>query len=249
MAVLSSMEDFELAPGIDRDGLRRSFAEAGIAQISPFLAGDGAGRLRDQLAVRDDWIRAIKTAASNSFNIGLAESVMSPAQVKGLESLAAPVAESGFRYVYDQIVAVGDDGGSRESGTLLSQIASLLTGAAMHALLHSITGAASAFADVQATRYGPGQFLTRHNDKEEKSRRQFAYVLGLTEGWRPEWGGLLLFHDKTGEVVRGFVPRMNTLTIFSVPRDHSVTQVAPFAPRPRYSVTGWFHSENAPQRS
>ena len=68
-----------------------------------------------------------------------------------------------------------------------------------------------------------------------------AFVFGLTGKWRPEWGGLLLFHDRAGEVERGLVPGMNALTLFRVPRVHSVSLVAPFAPAPRAAVSGWLN--------
>ncbi len=232
---------FTLVPKIDEARLQEAFAESRVVQIAPFLAGDAAADLLAHLGGRDDWTRLIKAAAAEPFEHKLADPAISAAQLKGLEVLAAPVADSGFRYIYDRIAAIGPDGDARETGTLLSQAAAFLSGADMRAVLHAITGIQTGFADAQATRYGPGQFLTLHHDSEVRSQRRLAYVLSLSEGWRPEWGGLLLFHDEAGEVIRGFVPRMNALTIFSVPRDHSVSQVASFAPRPRYSITGWFH--------
>jgi Rps23 Pro-64 3,4-dihydroxylase Tpa1-like proline 4-hydroxylase len=98
-----------------------------------------------------------------------------------------------------------------------------------------------AFADAQATRYGPGDFLTAHDDAVEGKHRRAAYVFGLSRDWRAEWGGLLLFHEPEGEV-RGYVPQYNALNLFAVPQPHSVSLVAPFAPRERLSVTGWLRA-------
>jgi Rps23 Pro-64 3,4-dihydroxylase Tpa1-like proline 4-hydroxylase len=115
-----------------------------------------------------------------------------------------------------------------------------MSSAPVISLFRALTGSSEIdFADVQATRYRAGHFLTEHHDKREGSRRIAAYVLGLTETWRPEWGGLLLFH-KNGDVSRGLIPRMNSLSLFAVPQDHSVSLVAPFCPQPRLSITGWF---------
>ena len=102
-----------------------------------------------------------------------------------------------------------------------------------------MTGAADiAFADAQATAYAPGDFLTAHDDNVAGKARRAAYVLGLTPGWRTDWGGLLLFHrDSTA-----WVPRFNTLNLFGVPQPHSVSQVASFAGNRRYAVTGWLRA-------
>jgi hypothetical protein len=235
-------EDFALASGIDPEALRRAFAAAGAVQIRPFLAGDGAGRLLRHLAGREDWTRAVRTAAAGIFAHDLAGGALSAAQLKALEKLAAPGAEADFTYVYDRILAVDGEDERHERGTLLAHFASFLESPPILALLASIAGAEGVTsAETQATRYGPGHFLAIHRDLGSGGRRRVAYVLGLTESWRPEWGGLLLFHGRDGEVERGFVPRMNALTLFEVPRPHSVSLVSPFAGAPRYSVTGWLN--------
>jgi Rps23 Pro-64 3,4-dihydroxylase Tpa1-like proline 4-hydroxylase len=69
--------------------------------------------------------------------------------------------------------------------------------------------------------------------------RLAAYVYGLTKGWRIEWGGMLLFHGPHERTANGMAPRFNTLDLFSVPQQHSVTMVTPAAPHRRYAVTGW----------
>ena len=90
-----------------------------------------------------------------------------------------------------------------------------------------------------ATAYGPGHFLTAHDDEVAGKKRHAAYVYNLTPTWRIDWGGLLLFHGADGHVARGFTPSFNALNLFAVPQPHSVSMVAPFAANRRYSVTGW----------
>lgn len=96
-----------------------------------------------------------------------------------------------------------------------------------------------AFADAQATRYRPGDFLTAHDDAIEGKKRLYAYVLNFTPAWRTDWGGLLAFHDIDGHLSEAYAPTFNALNIFSVPQVHSVTQVASYAANPRHSITGW----------
>ncbi|MBU4434329.1 MAG: 2OG-Fe(II) oxygenase [Alphaproteobacteria bacterium] len=96
---------------------------------------------------------------------------------------------------------------------------------------------------VQASNYRPGDFLTLHDDRHKKDDRLAAFTLGFTRGWRPDWGGQLLFHDADGQIERGLMPGFNVLTLFRVPRAHSVAPVAAYAAAKRLSLTGWLVRE------
>jgi SM-20-related protein len=96
---------------------------------------------------------------------------------------------------------------------------------------------------VQASNYRPGDFLTLHDDRHQRDDRLAAFTLGFTRDWRPDWGGQLLFHDTEGQIERGFLPGFNVLTLFRVPRPHSVAQVAAYAAAKRLSLTGWLVRE------
>lgn len=234
---------FSLDPGIDAETLREEFAARGRVQISPFLAGGDAERLRAHLEAREDWSVAL-TADGRKLLVFAGDSwlKMNPAHREGLKKMVEPRGETSFRYMFRQILAVGDDG-PVEPDTELGRFADFLSGADVIGLIRTIAGAPDIdHADAQATRYLPGDFLTVHNDRDEHGHRRVAYVLGLTSAWRTDWGGLLMFHDGRGNVEEGLLPRMNTLNLFSVPQRHSVSLVAPFAPRPRDSVSGWWKS-------
>lgn len=97
-------------------------------------------------------------------------------------------------------------------------------------------------ADGQFTRYTPGHFLTRHKDDIKSEGRRVAYVLGFTQRWHPDWGGLLQFFGDDGTPRDAWVPGFNTMVLFDVRHVHSVTYVTPFAREPRLSLTGWFHA-------
>jgi len=95
-------------------------------------------------------------------------------------------------------------------------------------------------AEPQYTRYTNGHFLTRHLDIVPGRGRRFAFVLGLTKDWHPDWGGLLQFYEENGTPRDAWMPEFNTLSIFEVTHVHSVSYVTPFAAAPRLSLTGWF---------
>ena len=97
-------------------------------------------------------------------------------------------------------------------------------------------------ADAQATRYGPLQFLNKHNDIPRGENRVIAYVLNLTPVWKPNWGGFLQFYDAEDNITAGYIPTFNAINLFTVPMEHAVSQVVSFAGGYRYSITGWFRS-------
>lgn len=98
-------------------------------------------------------------------------------------------------------------------------------------------------AEAQYTRYTAGNFLTRHLDVVSGQHRQYAFVLGLTQNWHPDWGGLLQFYERNGTPRDAWTPQFNVLSLFDVKHVHSVTYVTPFATEPRLSLTGWFVGE------
>lgn len=236
---------FNLKPGIDTAALRAEFRRGGVVQIEPFIGSEEASALAAHLQERDDWHVTLSPAGQKAVRLTPATwQAMSAAQREALRQTAAPTREEGFHYIYRHIpVTGGDSPSNREPETLLGRFAEFLSSAPVLDLVREITGADDiSLGDAQATAYGPGDHLTIHNDRRDEHHRRAAYVLGLTPRWRPEWGGLLLFHDERGDVVSGKMPRMNVLTLFDVPKSHSVSAVAPYAPEVRYSITGWFRA-------
>ena len=105
-----------------------------------------------------------------------------------------------------------------------------------------ITGTDVHFCDMQATSFGPGHFLNRHDDDVAGKNRVAAYTVGLSKGWQEDWGGRLAFLNEAGEETHALVPEFNALSLFRVPVPHEVTEVtAPFGQR-RLSLTGWFRT-------
>ena len=97
--------------------------------------------------------------------------------------------------------------------------------------------------NAQATRYLPGHFLTQHNDEHAEEGRLYAYVIGLTKDWNPDWGGLLHILNEQGEITKTIIPEYNSLSIFKVPQNHFVSYVSPIAKNQRLAITGWLLSK------
>jgi Rps23 Pro-64 3,4-dihydroxylase Tpa1-like proline 4-hydroxylase len=233
---------FALHPAIRMDELREAFDCNGWVQIAPFIDPASAEALRDDLVRRDDWRVSFRVGTKPQVQLTRqAWDALSTIEREGIRKLAAP-AEEGFRYLYEEI-HIADSPKPAELAGELDDFARFMSSGTVIELARHITGCCEiSTADARATSYGPGHFLTIHDDDVAETHRRAAYVFGLTPSWRPEWGGLLLFHGESGDVQHGLAPRMNALNLFAIPKRHSVSLVAPFAPAPRLAITGWFHA-------
>lgn len=230
-------DNFTLHADIDAGVAATAYARDGRACVAPFLSDSSARALRGHLLERGDWQRVMNAGDKVYEMPRAALAGLDPAQRETLDRKIGEAAVHGFQYRYDSI-RIADDADAR-GGTLLDAFGDFLGSEEVLALFRAITGDAIDCIDAQATCYGPGDLLTRHDDDVAGKGRRAAYVLGLTHDWRAEWGGLLLFHGQDGDIAHGFVPRFNALRIFAVPAVHSVSPVWPHAPEPRLSVTGW----------
>lgn len=232
---------YRINPDLDLDALARAYAEEGRVRIYGLLA-DGAIQLLEHFQAREDWIHLISTEDGVLELDPTARAGIGARRWAAIEAAAHERARTGFQYRYEAL-RVPDDEEIGEGDDPLSAFARLMQSEPMLDLLRAITGhCGMAFTDGQATAYGPGDFLTGHDDDVAGKNRLAAYVFGLTPGWRIEWGGLLLFHGLHDRTASALAPRFNTLDLFKVPQQHSVSQVTPAAAHRRYAVTGWLRA-------
>jgi SM-20-related protein len=233
---------FHLDHRIDRGALRETFRKNGLAVISPFLATADAEELRERVVSCAEWEIQLKGSEPRVYRFAREQlDQWAPAQVEALRKIVAADLENDFHFVFDRFRIVDEGEEPGEESNPLADFGEFLSSPTMLDLVRDIVNdrriaSASAFC----SRYSAGDYLTVHNDKDPDTDRIVAYVFGLTKGWRPEWGGLLLFHDDEGHVETGLIPKFNSMTLFQVPRRHSVSQVASFCPEPRLSISGWF---------
>ena len=232
--------DFLMNPSLDAKALAKRFKADGKLHIPDFLEAGCAELFFQSLRGRDDWALIVNQDA-HSFDLDRkAQAALSDEQRQALDQAVYAGARYGFQFRYEAIRVPDDEADRRKLDDPLTHFASFLSSPSVVGFLRAVTGKKGIdFADAQATAYGPGHFLTAHDDEVAGKQRQAAYVFNLTPVWRVDWGGLLLFHGADGHVTRGFTPSFNALNIFAVPQPHSVSMVAPFASNRRYSVTGW----------
>jgi SM-20-related protein len=216
------------------------FARHGWAQLDGFLDDASARRLESHLRAREDWRQHLNQGEKLFELDRQTRAGMTDERRAALDRAVYANAREGFQFRFEGL-RVPDPPAAAEAGPL-GDFARLLNDAATLAMLRGIAAApAIAFGDAQATLYSAGDFLTSHNDNVAGKNRHAAYVYSLNPGWRKDWGGLLLLDHPDGSA-HALVPAMNRLTLFRVPREHSVSVVTSAAPRPRLSITGWLRS-------
>lgn len=232
------MPALRLNPRRDVDRLAAAFAAEGRVRVDGLLPEADAYWWRQHLQARTDW-RQVMNSGDKVFELDRPTlAAMDEAQKRALDDAVHAGARTGFQYRFETVRVPDAPDARQASDDPLARFAEWMGGGAVLDLCRKITGRADIeFADAQATAYAPGDFLTAHDDDVAGKGRRAAYVFGLSTPWRPEWGGLLLFHR--GDAVDGFVPAFNTLNLFAVPQLHSVSQVTRAAPARRYSITGW----------
>lgn len=218
--------------------VRDRLAATGRAQLHDLLAPAYADHLRTEAEAADYNVVTRRSTGHVDFPAVWLHS-LEPRQRQALAEAIQASATDQFQYLFDNHPIFD----MAEAGTALpvwADMVAFLNGEAFLDLMRKATGEPRlAMADAQVTRFRKGHFLTEHDDTAEGKNRFYAYVLGLTPGWRIDWGGLLAFHDAEGNVAEAFTPRFNTLNLLKVPSPHSVTQVALSAGADRVSVTGW----------
>ena len=224
----------------DEAELTARFRSSGRLHAAGLLA-EGAAALRDTLLASERW--------NLVFNRGdqLYELDRPTRDAMGAEKLAqllGAIHREGrhdFEYVFENI-RVPDDAAASSGVPALDAFARFLNSAAFLAFARRLVGCDDiAYADCQATLYRPGHFLNEHDDDVAGKDRVAAYVVNLTQPWRPHWGGQLQFLADDGHVAEAFVPAFNALNLLRVPQRHLVSAVAPMADpaTPRLSITGW----------
>ncbi|MDB5702159.1 MAG: proline hydroxylase [Sphingomonadales bacterium] len=233
---------FAIDPRHDPRLLAATFARTGRIRISNFLLRDAAEMLHDELAASAAWRRVIN-GKDKVFEISRADfASLDPGYRIQIQDRITAASLNGFQFTYETI-RISDDMVERgKSKTALDAFLDFMNGVDVRQFFRDLTQATRVdLIDGQATAYGPGDFLSRHDDNVVGKRRLGAYVLGLTKNWQQQWGGALQFHAGAPET---WTPAFNTLALFVVPQQHSVDHVSSDADRLRLSVTGWLRNRS-----
>lgn len=237
---------FEVNPTLDRAALAARFASDRRIQIRDVLTEPTAKTIQHILARETPWGLAWQAGTEGPHGLRREQvAALQPAQGQAIsQKIANAMRARDYAFAYSHYPMLDAYKAGWAPGGPHDLLIEHINAEPFMDLVRDVTGMPDLVkADAQATLYGPGQFLSIHDDSHVAEGWRVAYVLnfGLTD-WRPEWGGYLLFHDEEGDVIAGYRPRFNALNLFAVPQAHSVSYVAPFAPAGRYAITGWFRA-------
>lgn len=233
---------FTLNPALARAELGRRFARDGRVQIRNFLAAAAAETIFGALSGATPWGLAANPGAEPVSLRRDALARLSPAERQKIgTAIGARVRAGGYGFAYHHYPMVPAYLERWSPGGVHDLLLEHINDEPLMQLVRDVTGMTDLVkADAQATLFAPNQFLGVHIDSHVAEGWKLAYVMSFARDWREDWGGYLLFYDEEGDVVAGYKPRFNCLTLFAVPQRHAVSYVPPFAPFGRFSITGWF---------
>lgn len=232
-----------LNPALDIGALRREFARAGRIQIRDVLDPGIAARLHTCLEREVPWTLAYIDGDEPRRLTHDELRTLTPERAAAVQRAIQSRARDKFQFMYNSYMMLEAYAERRDPHLALHGLFEYMNSRPWLDFIKSVTGVTDIVkADAQATRYIAGHFLKRHDDTLAKEGRRLAYVLSLTRDWQADWGGLLQFLDRDGNVIDTFMPRYNALNLFAVPVDHCVSYVAAHAQGARYSITGWLRA-------
>lgn len=233
-------------PALDPRQLAPVFARMGRVHLPAIFAGSAATAIHHALSGPVPWMKCIRGGGDGG-DVPMADwEAMTPGRRDDWNRLLIAHSTRDLQFQFDSW-RVSDliEAGNRAGGGLapIEAVYDFLNSEPFLGFVRALTGEPRcAFADAQATRYRPGDFLAQHHDELAGMNRLYAYVLNFTPTWMSDWGGTLVFLDEDGHVAEGYRPVFNALNLFKVPTPHAVTQVASFAAADRLSITGWIRA-------
>lgn len=224
-----------LRADLDVLSIRNRLARFGIIEVRNLLSTSWANQIEHYLSEdmpEDWWTRAVRAGGDPEyFPAASGNSAYEPAYQRAMAELA----EGRFSYAFDRTLDDHEPGCSCMECLFRLQ----LRGPEMLDFLTGIGFDITEPGEMFASRYSPGNFLSPHHDS---GNGRAAFVLNLSRGWKPQWGGLLMFlNDDWRTVRRVCTPAFNCLCLFELPGDrrvpHLVTQVVAHR---RLAFTGWY---------
>jgi SM-20-related protein len=238
---------FAFNPALDVPELASAYAIKKRLQIREVFADSTAEAVLAVLETRTPWGLA--------FNNGEQVIQLSAAQMAGFslqdrQRISATVAEGarrGYQFLYAYYPLLQAYFSPDAPWSPLFPLFEWLNGPEFLGFAKRLTGLSDIrWVDAQATMFNAGHFLKYHTDETPSQKRLAAYVINFTKDWGRDWGGFLQFFDDKYDVEEGLRPLFNAINIFTIPMDHSVSVIAPYVARSRFSITGWLRGDDPP---
>ena len=180
---------------IDLSSAATTLASRGRVQIHDFVSPESAKTLHDLLQQHDDWYLSYNEGADN-FETREAEfTALSMEQKHRFTAGVYRRARSGFQYLFKQYYISQAVASGENQGHPIHAVHEWVTGEDFLGLMRHVTERDDIqTSDSYASLYGPGHFLTRHDDRHPTHQRIGAWVLSMTPEWDENWGGHIAFY-------------------------------------------------------
>ncbi len=224
-----------------------TYSSKGRVHIPNVLSDDSAKQIHRCLSEQDKWNLVFQRNNTHTDIDADSVTLWNQQQTADFNEIVYSQAKDGFQYLNKAIPIYDVYHKQLLPGHFLNTIFEFLNSEHFLDFCRTVTACPDiGFADAQATCYSAGHFLNAHDDNVQGKNRVAAYVLNMTPHWHTNWGGALQFLSEDGHIEEAYSPKFNALNIFSVPKPHSVSYVAPFASESRYSITGWLRRGKDP---
>ena len=234
--------EIRINPSLDPVALHAELVTSGRIHVPDFFAPQTADYLYGLLQSHQDWYITYNEGREN-FETPLAEfqALDATARRQFMGQILAR-ARDGFQFVFRQYYISRSVERGENPGHPLHAVHEFINSESTLEWMRALIGTGEVRkADSYASLYAPGDFLTIHDDLHGSHDRVAAFVVSMTRGWNPDWGGYLAFFDERDNITEAFMPGFNILNLFLVPRRHAVQMVSPFAATMRTSLLGWLH--------
>lgn len=234
---LSVDRGFEINNGLDPSLIREVLSARRRVHITSILRESDAWALHQELRRYPEWCLSVKEGGWDREIGHDGASRLSAMQELEIRDLAYASANTGHAHLYKRAHF------SSRHTALVQKFHRFTNSEPFLAFARQAIGLSSiSRVEMRIICLCAGHFISSHNDAVELAAgcHRTGYLFQLTPSWSPDWGGQLEFLDRDGgDVQEAYVPRFNSLILFSIPQWHAVSMVVPFATDSRYTLSGF----------
>jgi SM-20-related protein len=246
-SVKEGVRVIKLNPALDIGALAQTYAAKRRMQVRDFFEEESAERIHRMLVEETPWWVAFNEG--NQVHQLPPEEArrLGPQQIQQLMAGIQQRAQTQYQFLYEYYPLFSKYFTPGAGRLPIFEVYEFINSEPVLDFLRRLTGRPGIrWADGHATLYRSGHFLKYHTDEKPEDSRAAAYVFNFTKNWGRDWGGFLQFWNARYDVEEAYRPVFNALNIFTVPMEHSVGQVASYAPGHRFSITGWLREDEPP---
>jgi SM-20-related protein len=233
-----------LNPEIDIDLAQASFAFQKRVQIGTILDETCANSIHDCLAQKTPWGFAWWNGHATQVLCRQEIDALAPEQASHITQYVedqARLGEAGFAFHCHPLLPSIEAQAKWMTPPLLDDLLAFLNSRDLLEFVKEISNCHKICkADAHATLFAPNQFQSAQQDVGTGQKR-LSYALNFTHDWCETWGGYLQFYGQNGDILQGYKPQFNSLSLCDVSKSHGISIVPSHAPYGHLAIRGYFY--------